>query len=204
MQVSSDSEALFAVLRTAAAPDAVTSIEALVHDGPDRALCRINALAFAQERGLAEEPTIAAFLHAARLGIFELAWNVLCPGCGGVLNSGASLKTVHEGEYTCALCAGGYEPTLDEMVEVTFTVNPRVRKIAAHDPDSLPPWEHRRQLFWGSGVALPDDAALARLAETVVLDEVELGPGEKAILSLTLPAEFVIVFDSAGPYGAVH
>ena len=37
-------------------------------------------------------------------------------------------------EYSCALCAAGYEPTLDEMVEVTFTVSPRVRRIAAHDP----------------------------------------------------------------------
>ena len=46
-------------------------------------------------------------------------------------------------------CAVDYEPTLDEVVEVTFTVNPRFRRIAAHDPDSLPIWEHVRQLFSG-------------------------------------------------------
>ena len=40
---------------------------------------------------------IAAFLHAARLGIFELSWNVLCPGCGGVLDAGATLKSVNRG-----------------------------------------------------------------------------------------------------------
>ena len=91
-----------------------------------------------QERASQAERTIAAFLHAARLGIFELSWNVLCPGCGGVLDTGATLKTVDRSEYSCALCAAGYEPTLDEMVEVTFTVSPRVRRIAAHDPDRLP------------------------------------------------------------------
>jgi hypothetical protein len=34
-----------------------------------------------------QESAIAAFLHAARLEIFELSWNVLCPGC--VLTAGA-------------------------------------------------------------------------------------------------------------------
>ena len=100
---------------------------------------------------------IAAFLHAARLGMFELSWNVLCPGCGGVLDTNATLKTVQKEEYICALCADGYEPTLDEMVEVTFTVSPRVRRIAAHDPDDLPLLEYFRQIFWGSGIDLPEE-----------------------------------------------
>ena len=90
---------------------------------------------------------------------------MLCPGCGGVLEAGTTLKTLNHDEYDCALCAAGYEPTLDEMVEVTFTVSPRVRKIAGHDPDSLPYIEYARQHFWGSGIDLPDDleAAFRRL-----------------------------------------
>ncbi len=196
MAFSRETEALWAVLREAASPAAVSAIERLVNDAPDRALCRVNALAFAADNGLDEEEAIAAFLHASRLGIFELSWNVLCPGCGGVLDSGASLKTVDQAEYTCALCAAGYTPTLDEMVEVTFTVSPRVRKIAAHDPNTLPAWEYRRQIFWGSGLKLPEDAELDRLAERILLEDIELMPGEKAILSLNLPAEFIIIFDS--------
>ena len=46
-------------------------------------------------------------------------------------------------------------PTLDEMVDVTFTVSPRVRRIAAHNPDELPLPEYYRQMYWGSGVDLP-------------------------------------------------
>ena len=65
----------------------------------------------------------------ARLGLFELTWNVLCPGCGGVLESGATLKTINREEYTCAaLRTPATKPTLDEMVEVTFTVSPSVRR----------------------------------------------------------------------------
>mgnify|MGYP006212310979 CR=1 FL=1 len=47
-------------------------------------------LDLAAKLGLEEEPLIAGFLHAARLGLFELSWNVLCPGCGGVLEVGTT------------------------------------------------------------------------------------------------------------------
>jgi len=190
----SETATLFSALRQAADPEVVSAIEELVRDAPDRRLSRINALDFAVKTGLDEDRVIAAFLHAARLGLFELSWNVLCPGCGGVLDAGASLKTVNRAEYACALCAAGYEPTLDEMVEVTFTISPRVRRIAAHLPDQLPASEYMRQIFWSSGLDLPDDA-FARMIDEVTLEMVELPPGEKAMLSLTLPAEFVIVFE---------
>jgi len=189
----SEARNLFSVLRQSADPATADAIEKLVQDAPDRALCRVNVLDFAAKAGLDEERAIAAFLHAARLGIFELAWNVLCPGCGGVLDTSATLRSVDQDEYACALCASGYQPTLDEMVEVTFTVSRRVRKIAAHDPDELPLPEYFRQIFWGSGIDVPDD--FEQLIEEIVLDTVELPPGEKALLSLQLPAEFVILTD---------
>jgi class 3 adenylate cyclase len=189
----SEAKNLFSVLRQSADPDTVDAIEKLVQDAPDRALCRINVLEFAARRGLEEERAVAAFLHAARLGIFELSWNVLCPGCGGVLDTNATLKSVKKDEYACAWCAAGYTPTLDEIVEVTFTVSRRVRRIAAHDPNELPLAEYFRQVFWGSGIDVPDD--FEQLIEEIVLDAVELPPGEKALLSLQLPPEFVIILD---------
>src|SRR5262249_14613819 len=134
----SEARNLFALLLQSADPGTVEAIEELVRDAPDSALSRINVLGFAAASGLDEEHAIAAFLHAARLGIFELSWNVLCPSCAGVLDASATLKSVNRQEYHCAWCAAGYEPVLDEIVEVTFTVNRRVRRIAAHDPYELP------------------------------------------------------------------
>jgi class 3 adenylate cyclase len=191
--LNSEAQGLFAVLRQAADPDAVGAIEAFVAEAPDRALCRVNAIDFAARRKLDEERVIAAFLHAARLGIFELSWNVLCPGCGGVLDTSATLKSVDREEYMCALCAAGYGPTLDEMVEVTFTVSRRVRRIAAHDPEELPFFEYMRQIFWASGVDIPDD--LEELGAELTLDTLELPAGEKAQLLLQLPSEFLIIFE---------
>src|SRR5476649_2227622 len=134
----SEAEPLIAILRQSADTDVVSAIERLVRDASDRDLCRVNALAFASREALDEERAITAFLHAARIGLFEMSWNVLCPGCGGVLGANASLKSVRSDDYHCALCAAGYEPTLDEMVEVSFTVSPRVRRIAGHNPNELP------------------------------------------------------------------
>ena len=188
-----ETKALFDVLRQSADARAAEAIEQLVQDGSDRELCRVNVIDFAKATGVDEERAVAAFLHAARLGIFDLSWSMLCPGCGGVLDAGATLKTFDHDKYDCALCSAGYEPTLDEMVEVTFTVNPRVRKIAAHEPDKLPYVEYCRQVFWSSGMDLPED--LEARVDEFSIEAVELPPGEKALISLQLPAEFIIVFD---------
>jgi hypothetical protein len=179
----SDANALFSILRQSADGDAVAALERLVRDAPDHRLSRINALDFAKRENLDEERTIAMFLHAARNGLCELSWNVLCPSCGGVLGANASLKTVRAEKYQCAFCAAGHEPTLDEMVEVSFTITRRVRPIAAHTPHLLPIWEYFRQLFFGTGVELPEDG-LQSVLEAVTLDGIELPAGEKAILSL--------------------
>lgn len=190
----SEAQALFSVLKQSADPEVVSVLQRLTESGADRQLSRINALSFAARHGFDEERVIAAFLHAAQIGLFEMSWNVLCPGCGGVLDSNATLKTVHDGSYNCALCAAGYEPTLDEMIEVTFTISPRARAIAAHHPNTLPLEEYYRQIFWSSGLDLPEEG-FSQLVDDITLETLALAAGEKAVLSLQLPAAFLIVFD---------
>jgi class 3 adenylate cyclase len=188
-----ESKALWELLRQAADPAVADALKTAVETGPDRALCRINPLAFAASHELGEEPVISTLVHAARIGLFDMAWNVLCPGCGGVLETGAALKTLNRTEYACSLCAADYSPTLDELVEVTFTVNPKIRRIVAHDPDTLSLPEYMRQIFWGSGIEFPDD--LDSVVDRITLDVMELASGEKAAMSLTLPPAFGIIFD---------
>ncbi len=195
MSMAPEVQALFASLRQTAKPPVALAIEKHVETAPDRDLCRINPLHFAATAGFDADDVIATYLHAARLGIFELAWNVFCPSCSGVLESAATLKSIKEVEYTCAFCDASYEPKLDEVVEVTFTVNPRVRHIAAHEPHTLPVWEYYRQVFWSSGIDLPDDDAFRKVIDTAALDATELPPGGKAILSLQLPDTPVIICD---------
>jgi class 3 adenylate cyclase len=189
----SETETLFAALRQSADEDVVDMLERMVREAPDHALNKINALDLAAREGLREERVIAALLNAVGLGMLEMTWNLMCPSCAGVLSANKSLKTLDKAQYNCAFCAAGYETTLDNLVEVTFTVSPRLRKIAAHSPDQLPAAEYLRQIFWSSAIDLPAD--LEKLLGEVTLESVDLPPGERAILSLQMPKGTLIVFD---------
>jgi class 3 adenylate cyclase len=190
----SDIQSQFASLKQAADPAVAEAIERLIVDGEDHELNRINVLDFAAAAGVNEEQAISGFLHASRLGLFDLTWNVLCPGCSGVLDAHSTLKALRHDDYQCGLCACGYEASVDEQVEVAFTVAPRVRRIAAHDPNTLPLWEYFKQVFWSSGVDLNRES-FTSLTDEVTLDAMELPAHQKAVMSLQLPSQFIIVFE---------
>jgi class 3 adenylate cyclase len=190
----SELKAQFSVLKQTSDPAVADAIAHLIENGEDHELNRINVLEFAKINGLDEEQAISGFLHASRLGLFDLTWNVLCPGCSGVLDAHDTLKSLRSEDYHCGLCACGYEPSVDEQVEVAFTVSPKVRHIAAHDPNTLPLWEYYKQVFWSSGIDL-DKNSFDALTEEVALDSLELPAGERAVLSLQLPPQFIIAFE---------
>ncbi|MGA9091883.1 MAG: adenylate/guanylate cyclase domain-containing protein [Bradyrhizobium sp.] len=190
----SDTQAQFSALKRAADPAVADAIAELIGNGDDHELNRINVLDFSKRSGFDEERMISGFLHASQLGLFDLTWNVLCPGCSGVLDAHETLKSLRHDDYHCGLCSCGYEPSVDEQVEVAFTVSPGVRRIAAHDPNALPLWEYYKQVFWSSGIDL-DKESFASLTEEVTLDALELPAGERAVLSLQLPPQFIIVFE---------
>src|SRR6202165_2312067 len=178
----SEAETLFAALRQSADDDVVDMLERMVRDAPDHALNKMNALELAAREGIDEERVIAALLNSVALGIFEMTWNVMCPSCAGVLSANKSLKNLDRAQYSCAFCAAGYEATRDNLAEVTFTVSPRVRKIAAHSPDELSAAEYYRPIFLSSAIVFP--GALGKLLREVTLESVDLPPGERALLFL--------------------
>ncbi len=186
---------LFVALRQSADAAVVDMLERMVRDAPDHALNRMNALDLAAREGVDEERVIAALLQAVGLGMLEMTWSVMCPSCAGVLSANKSLKTLDRSRYNCAFCAAGYDTTLDNLVEVTFTVSPRVRKIAAHSPDQLPAPEYYRQVFWSSAIDIPDGIDVEKLLDEVTLEIVDLPPGDRAILSLHVSEGTLIVFD---------
>ncbi|MGH6780012.1 MAG: adenylate/guanylate cyclase domain-containing protein, partial [Bradyrhizobium sp.] len=190
----SDTAAQISVLKQTADPAVADAIALLIENGKDPELNRINALDFSRRNSLDEEKVISGFLHASQLGLFDLTWNVLCPGCSGVLGAHDTLKSLLPDDYHCGLCACGYRASVDEQVEVAFTVSPKVRRIAAHDPHTLPFWDYHRQIFWSSGIEL-DQEAFSMLTNEVTLESLELPAGEKAVMSLQLPAQFIIVFE---------
>ena len=77
-----EAAALWELLKQAADPSVAGTLKTAVESAQDWQLNRINPLAFAAAHGFSEEPAIAAFVHSARLGLFDMSWNIVCPSCG--------------------------------------------------------------------------------------------------------------------------
>ena len=108
----SNIQSQFSVLKQTADPVVADAIQRLVENGEDHELNRINVLDFSKQNGLDEERVIAGFLHASRLGLFDLTWNVLCPGCGGVLDAHSTLKSLRHDAVVVVLA---FAATADEL-----------------------------------------------------------------------------------------
>ena len=118
-------------------PRTIAKLESLIHSEDEFALFRINPIRFANEKNRSEAEAIDLFLHATRLGLFQMDWQLLCPLCGAIANSFNSLHDVHS-DYFCTLCQRSAEASMDDYMEVSFTIAPPVRKLVYHRPESIP------------------------------------------------------------------
>jgi hypothetical protein len=80
-------------------PRTVAKIESLIRAQDEFALFRVNPIKFAAEKNVPEQEALDLFLHATKIGLFQMNWNVLCPGCGAVVENFEALKTVHSDSY---------------------------------------------------------------------------------------------------------
>src|SRR5579859_6104860 len=130
-------EKLIALERAKAwSPRVISKLEALIRSSDDFPLFRINPVRFAADKGVAEAEAIDLFLHGAKLGLFQMNWQLLCPGCSTVVNSFGTLKTL-DSHISCSLCRIDVNASLDDFIAITFTVSPAVRDIAYNHPESL-------------------------------------------------------------------
>jgi len=117
-------------------PRVISKFEALVRSGDELEVYRANPLRFGRDRGLAESEAIDVFLHAARAGLVDMHWDILCPHSGLVLESFGKLSALRS-HFVCGLCDIEGQTELDDFIEVSFTVSPQVRRLALHDVDGL-------------------------------------------------------------------
>jgi class 3 adenylate cyclase len=117
-------------------PRVISKFETLIRSGDEVSVYRANPLAFARDRGVAEPESIDLFLHAARAGLVDLHWDILCPHSGLVLESFGKLRALRS-HFVCGLCDIDGQTDLDDFIEASFSVSPQVRRLALHDVDNL-------------------------------------------------------------------
>lgn len=117
---------------SAAHPKAVAEIRRLLERGSDFDCYKVNAFRIAQATGIPRPEALRAFLFATRLGLFDLTWDIHCPACRGIPEYHKHLMGLRNAAH-CGLCKLDWEVDLEDQVEVTFTANPAVRKVAYAD-----------------------------------------------------------------------
>jgi class 3 adenylate cyclase len=177
-------------------PRAVSRLEARIRGGDDTELFRVNPIAYAASAGLSEDEAIDLFLHAAKAGLFDMDWSVVCAGCGSSNRSARRLEQV-DVHGTCDVCQITSSVDLDAFIQVGFTVTPAVRSIRFHDPASLAADDlYFRYLFSADlkhrddGRSLLDDY----VAATHLVAYLE--PGEQRTIELEATGFFVAIRDA--------
>lgn len=193
-------------------PRLISKLESLIRSGDDWALFRVNPFAFAEERGVSEDEAVDLFLTASKLGLFQMTWSLLCPGCGDAVQSFATLKNLCA-MFRCFLCSTDVETRLDDFVHVGFNIAPQVRTIGAHAPESLSVEDfYLRYHFSREGRVAPGGPRFAELVPQMMLGlsyiaphqvhvfEGVVAPGEVAVYDMISTAcfTFVVSADARG------
>ncbi len=117
-------------------PRVISRLEHHIRSAGDADLFRMNPLQWATDRGVDEFEAVDLFLHGAKVGLVDMDWNVICPCCGRIMHRFRELHDL-QSQNSCTFCFRKDRSTLDDYVQVTFTVSPSVRPIRYLLPESL-------------------------------------------------------------------
>jgi class 3 adenylate cyclase len=91
-------------------------------------LARIQPKLLARRWEIEPRELLRLALHATRVGLLDLSWDIVCPHCRGTREEIASLSRI-PGESRCDPCDLDFDTRSESSVEVTFRVNASVRKV---------------------------------------------------------------------------
>jgi len=131
--------------------DVVGGLARYIAEAPDEKLFRMNPYRYAAEVGIAERDAVDLFLHAAHAGVVEFSWGVLCPACGSFITTDHALRALND-ERVCAICDIPIPPSIDDNVEVAFSVAPSTRAIRFNAPEKLDFLRDSLTLFFSPSV----------------------------------------------------
>lgn len=181
--------------------DLVVAFGRFLTEAPDEDLFRTNPIRFAASTGTPEPLAVELFVYAARHGLLDLAWGVLCPRCGSFMGTRTRLRSL--GDHSrCGLCRVSVLPSADDNVEVAFTVNPAVRALRLHRPlDELHPDDAALGFFSTSISRAPGFAAA--MARDMVAHAM-IAPQATAVLEADVDPDLVYALGCPGHHAGAE
>ena len=151
------------------AEDAIEALTSYLLHASDQDVARIRPLELAAKFNVAEDAMVDAALHAARLGLLAMVWDVICPSCQIPSSVVDSLQKIEE-HGACKACNIGFEVDFSRAIELAFRAAPDVRDVET------------RTFCIGGPAHFPHVAA-----------QVRLQPGERFALPLAVPPGYYLV-----------
>ncbi|NLV67734.1 MAG: adenylate/guanylate cyclase domain-containing protein [Spirochaetes bacterium] len=94
----------------------------------DDQLYRIRPVELADKLGTGRDDLLKSMLHACLCGMLNMSWDVICPHCRGVRERHPRLWEIGK-SASCEVCDIEFAPGSLNMIEITFSVNPEIRKV---------------------------------------------------------------------------
>jgi class 3 adenylate cyclase len=113
-------------------PGLAARLAAFVAEADDLAVTHIRPYALADAWGAGRRDVLVLCLHATRAGLLDMQWDLLCPLCRGPKDSPASLGTLQSTVH-CDSCNIDFSANFEQSVELTFRINPSVRRVDIGD-----------------------------------------------------------------------
>jgi adenylate cyclase len=109
-------------------PELVARLVETVERGDDFVMARLRPYALADTWGVPRRKVLDLCLQATRAGLFDLRWDLLCPLCRGVKESGSTLEEMKQRTH-CETCNIDFTTNFDRSVELTFRTSPTLRRV---------------------------------------------------------------------------
>lgn len=108
-------------------PELVARLVEVVEKGDGFAVARLRPYALADAWGAPRRKVLELCLRATRAGLFDLRWDLLCPLCRGVKESGSALAEMKRQAH-CDTCNIDFAANFDRSVELTFRASSTIRR----------------------------------------------------------------------------
>lgn len=83
---------------------------------------QIHPIIFAEKHNIELVFLLDVLIFGTKLGLFEVSFRQICPGCGGAEFTVPSLEKISSVGHHCTICQVHIDVVLDEQIEVIFTL----------------------------------------------------------------------------------
>ena len=173
----------------------VEKLDNFISNSDDYDLFRVNPLRFANQNDISGTDGIDLFLWATKLNLFQMNWELLCPACGDYIQSFRHLNTMHDRIF-CSFCQCDRIASLDDWIQVTFTVSPKIRQISFHRPEDLSIDDFIFKYHFTQDARMNEGGPeQAKVLRSFLKDATFIESSETKVVEFELPDGLLVIYD---------